>query len=211
MKRGIHPNQSKWIKLLFIAGIFFSFQSRQVFAAGLKVGTNFSFLQFTKKSDDGVVSGSAPLGFSATGTYFFADRFSAEVSGDINMELTKTTAVFLGGDASVGYYLAGGALKRIEGETFTAHSAPKFNAMVFAGAGGSAFNFNAFNTSRDKVTKRAQNNVLRGSVLGVVVGAGVSIGITRELLFRVQSKVFNGLRDEVTPSITTIGFGGGLE
>lgn len=195
----------------FLASIFTFIICNPARASGLKMGTGVSYLNFTKKSDDGVVSGSAPLGFSASGAYFFFDRFSAEVSGEINMELAKTTAVFLGGDASVGYYLAGGALRRIDGETFSANSVPKFNAMVFLGAGGSTFNFNAFNASQGKVTKFAKNNTFRGSVLGVVLGGGISIGITRELLFRVQSKVFNGLRDEVTPSITTMSFGGGLE
>jgi hypothetical protein len=193
------------------AFILLSLNGTPALASALKMGTGATFLNFTKKSDDGVVTGSAPLGFSASGAYFFSDRFSAEASGDINMELAKTTAVFLGGDVSVGYYLAGGALRRIEGETFSANSVPKFNAMVFLGAGGSTFNFNAFNASQGKVSKRAQNNTLRGSVLGVVLGGGVSFGITRELLFRVQTKVFNGLRDEVTPSITTMSFGGGLE
>lgn len=184
-------------------------------ASSIKFGFGNSFVSFTKVSGDGPVSGTVPIGFSAWGGYFLTDKISTDGSFEISLAEDKIrsqlSSVFMGGAGYISYYLTGGALKEISLKTLNVRSVPRFNTVLLVGAGGSAYNFNAFDSSTGKVVKRAPNNTLRGSTLGIVFGSGVSIAIKNNIFLSAQGKMFNGISDEITPEITNLVVGGGIE
>jgi hypothetical protein len=185
--------------------------SHKAFADGNKLSVALPFVSFTKLSDDGSTQGRTVAGVEAAGGYFFSNHWSVDACFDLNIEQGNMTAVFIGGDGFASYYLAGGARKKIVTDAFQAEALPKFNASVFAGAGARSFNFNAFDTSKGQITKRAANNQARGSFLGPVFGASISLETTPMLMVVGKAKMLKGLSDEITPSITLIAFSLGLE
>lgn len=204
-------NLSRQLTKILIGCALMLARENSCLASPFKLGLGVSFLQFTKTSDDGTVAGSVPVGVAGSAGYFFANRWAGNGVFEMNLEMTKQTAVFIGGQGVVEYYLAGGMPKSVVGEAFSVESFPKFNAIVFAGAGGHSYNFNAFESSTVAVKKRKANNTARGSVMGPVFGAALGFGIARGVMFNVSGKMFKGLTDEITPAITNIGFGAGVE
>lgn len=184
---------------------------QQALSNSYRASAGYTFSTFSKTSDDGPASGSAPMGVELTAGYFFATRFSADGIFELNLETSKLSPVFTGGGVVVSYYVTGGEHKEIRTESFTAIAKPKVNIALFAGGAGKSFNFSAFDNTVGKVKKRAANNTLNGSVIGTLFGASGSMAINDQIRVNMITKFFKGLTDEKTPAITGIGFGFGTE
>lgn len=199
------------LKSLVLTLLLFASFVEVAMAAGLNFSFALPYSMFTKTSDDGTVSGSTPLGIEANAKYFLANRWSLNGTIEVNLESSKMTPVFLGGDGTLAYYISGGSTHSISLESFSAHSAPRFISAIFVGGGGRAFNFNAFDASTGKVVKRALNNQSRGSFIGPTAGIFLSFRMAGNVYAVSQFKIVKGLSDEVTPAIMITGGSLGLE
>jgi len=203
-------NFRRSLTLLFLSSLNM-LMSRSSLAASFRNNVGYSFATFTKVSNDGTVSGAAPLGVDFSAGYFLADQISADGTFELNLETSQNSAVFAGGGIQLSYYLSGGQPKQIFEETFSAIANPKIITTVFTGAVVKSYNFSAFDKASGRVKKRAANNTLRGSVMGPVFGASGSLNVSERVRMHLTGKIFKGLTDEITPAITNIGFSFGLE
>jgi len=184
----------------------------EAFSSDLSVGLSYGFVSFTKTSDDGSVSEAVPLGLSAQIGYFLTNQLALSGNGGLALELEDKSAVFLGGSLGLSYFLSGGRIQEAKTNTVKYFSSPKLGFFVFVGAGGYTFNFTTFDKSVGKLTsKKAKNNVAKGFSLGTSIGGGASVAVSEKASLVLRGSLFNGLTDDVTPGVSTVTAGGGVE